>query len=438
VIAEKQKKLYYIAMNSLSRMRLFLERHLKTDIAYFASSGFWLNLNSGFGAAVSLVLSILFANYLSKDVYGTYRYIISIAGIGSAFALTGMNVAVIRAVAQGWNGIFKKALVEQLKWCWPQFLFSFVVSAYYFIHGNSIYGFSFLFISVVAPLSGIANTYGSVLYGKKDFRRSAWYSIGSSAIYLIAMSSTVLFAGTSVVMLVVAFYGANFIANSFFCLRTYRLYSAEQSFVQSADQPKQDLYRAEDVNYAKHLSVMNIIGTLAAQLDNVLVYYFLGPISLALYSFAVIIPERIRVLFGFIAAAAFPKIAEKNLDSIKSNLSRKTWQLVFLALGISAVYIAIAPEFFKLFFPQYQSVVIYSQIFSLSLVAIATNISFTALQAHRQQRELYSVSIGVPVIKIIATVVGVYYFGIWGAIASKMLHNVLLLASTSYYLHRKS
>ena len=126
-----------------------------------------------------LILSILFANFVSKDIFGIYKYIISITAIAGVFSLTGMNVAVMRAVAQGFDGIFKKSLIEQFKWSWPQFFFLLSFGAYYLYQNNLTYGLAFLIISIFAPLSGIANTYNAVLYGKKDFRISAflWFLV---------------------------------------------------------------------------------------------------------------------------------------------------------------------------------------------------------------------------------------------------------------------
>ena len=406
-----------------------LEPYAKTDLSYFTKSSFWLNLTSIFGAFLSFLLSILFAHYVSKDTYGTYRFILSVAGLASAFSLTGMNVAVMRSVAQGFDGIFKRAMFEQIKWSWPQFLFSFVAGLYYFFYGNTVFGIAFFIVSILAPISTVSNTYAAILIGKKDFRTSSWYSIYSNLVYFIGLASVIIGAPSSVILMILGYYFLNTGANVYFCLRTYRKYNQNLST---------NDYRTEDITYAKHLSLMNTVSILATQADSILVYYLLGPVSLALYSFATLLPERIRTMFGFIGSAAFPKIAERNFESMRPTANRKIWQLIILALLISVIYIILAPTFFRWFYPQYQNVVIYSQIFSLSLVAIATNISLTALQAHRKQKELYIISFGVPIAKIALSAAGIFYLGIWGAIIAKMTHHILLLVLSSFYLRKKS
>jgi O-antigen/teichoic acid export membrane protein len=404
-----------------------IESFTKTDITYFLKGGFWINSNYIAGSVISLLLSILFAHFVSKDVFGIYKYIISMVTIAAAFSLTGMNVAVMRAIAQGFDGIFKRSIIEQLKWSWPQFLFVVSFSIYYFYQGNTIYGLSFLIISFLAPFSSIANTYNAVLTGKKDFRTSAIYGFLSNIVYFVAMAIIILWFPGSALLLSIGYYSATTLINIYFCRKLYKKYSAAQ---------RSD-YRQEDISYARHTSVMNIIGTLANQLDSVLIYHLLGPAFLALYSFATIIPERIRALFGFISALAFPKIAEKSETGAPLNFGKKIFQLIILSIVIAGLYILFAPFIFELLFPQYIQAVPYSQVFSLSLIAIAANISFTAMQAQRKQKELYYINIGVPIFKITLMIIGIIYFGIWGAIVSKIFGHIVFLSASSYFTLKK-
>ncbi|MEK7464037.1 MAG: oligosaccharide flippase family protein [Patescibacteria group bacterium] len=401
-----------------------MQSFVKTDLSYFIRGGFWINSNYVFGSILSLVLSMLFAHYVSKDIFGIYKYIISIASVAAAFSLTGMNVAVMRSVAQGFDGIFKKSLIVQFKWSLPQLLFVLAFSAYYFFQGNSTYGFAFLFISVLSPLSSIANTYNALLNGKKDFKTGSLYGFFTNVAYFIVMTIAILSASSSALILAVSYFLVMTSMNVFFCIRIYKKYEAGK---------KQD-YREEDISYGKHMSLMGAVGSLASQLDNILLYHLLGPATLALYSFATIIPERIRSMFGFISTLAFPKIAEKEESISRKALAHKILQLLGLSIVIAGVYALTAPFLYDLLFPQYSNAVIYSQIFALSLVAIGANISSTALQAQRRQKELYYLNTIAPILKIVLTVVGIWYFGIWGAIISKLLSYFFLLGFSSYLL----
>ncbi len=397
---------------------------LKTDVKYLLHSGFWLNLNFISGSGLSFILSILFAHFLSKDVFGVYKYILSIVGIAAAFSLTGMNSAVTRAVAQGFEGTFKKSIIEQIRWSAGQFLFTFVLSIYYFIQGNLLYGWIFLIVSILTPVSSIANTYSAYLQGKKDFKTSTIYGIWSNLFYFAVMAVAIIYTPYVFVM-VILYYLIKAITNTYFCWKTFKKYKPNEN------------YRSEDLTFGKHLSLMNILSIISSQIDNVIVYHFIGPASLALYSFAIIMPDRIRLMFGFISTAAFPKLAEKDNNSHKIHTNKKIIQLIVLALVISVSYILISPYIFTWFFPQYLPSIIYSQVFSLSLVVIATNISITSLFAQKSQKELYVMNIVTSIIRIIITAVGVVFFGLWGAIISRMIHYFLTLGLSIFFVQKK-
>jgi O-antigen/teichoic acid export membrane protein len=391
------------------------EKYLKTDMVYVVKNGFWINLNQIISAVLALVVSILFAHYVSKEVYGVYKYIISMAGIGVAFSLTGMNTAVTRAVAQGFEGVFKESLKVQAKWSILQLLFSASISIYYFLNGNNVYGISFLIIGFLMPISSVANTFNSFLNGKKNFKLASIYSIWSTLIYFLGISASAIFM-PNVVLLILAYYLTNTAANLFFCYKTIKKCDPNH------------LLRNEDINYGKHLSAMNFVSILATHLDSVIVYQFLGPVNLAIYSFAILIPEKIRTMFGFTSTIALPKISEKENSLNHDSIKRKIKLLALAGIIVAIVYAILAPLMFKIFFPQYLDTVIYSQVFSISLAVFAANISVSVLYAQSNKKSLYIFNVGGPIIKIIVTILAVYFYGLWGAIIAKIASHLLLTA----------
>ena len=55
------------------------EGFLKVDMVYLAKGNFWQVLGQVVNNALSLALIFVFANYLPKETYGLYRYILSTA-----------------------------------------------------------------------------------------------------------------------------------------------------------------------------------------------------------------------------------------------------------------------------------------------------------------------------------------------------------------------
>jgi len=334
-----------------------------------------------------------------------------------------MNMAVVRAVAQGFEGVFKKSLVEQFLWSVPQFLMLCAVGEYYLYHGNEAFGWSFFAISILAPLSSAANTYSAYITGKKDFQTLSLYGIFSSLFNFLAIIAIIIFS-QNLLFLVLVFYVARMLINLFFCWKTFRKYKPNT------------LFRSEDITYGKHMSVMNILGEIATHIENVIVFQMLGPVSVSLYNFALIIPDRIRSLFGFVGTAALSRMSEKKNFEVGGNMKHKIAILIVIGLILSICYIFIAPIIFSVFFPKYMESVFYSQVYVISTITIAASIPIGALYAKKLQKELYILNIGSPIIKIIIFMIGLYYWGLMGAIIAKVLHSFILLSLPTQLLFK--
>ena len=127
------------------------EKYFKTDMVYVAKGGFWISFGQATSSVLSLLLIIAFANLLPKETYGTYRYILSLAGVLNIFALTGMNSAVARAVAAGNEGVLKASVRYQFKWNLLMLAAFWVLGGYYFINGDFLFATSFLILSILVP-----------------------------------------------------------------------------------------------------------------------------------------------------------------------------------------------------------------------------------------------------------------------------------------------
>lgn len=397
---------YYANIQAMSFIDI-LGKKLKIDANYVAKGSFWLVSGSALGSVLSLVTSIAAAHYIPKETFGIFKYIISMVGIAGAFALSGMNTVVTRSVSQGYEGSFIQSLKIQLRWSSLQFIFLFALSAYYMYMNNTMYGVAFIIASVFVPLSTISNTYAAFLGGKKNFKTSSLYSFFSNALYALIFSLAAI-QFPYVLPLVIAYFISTAGANVFFCMRTIKKYKPNT------------LTQPDDEQYAIKLSLSNVAGIIAGHIDNIIVYHFLGPIQLAVYNFAMIIPDRIRTLSGFIPTIALPKLAN-HTDPNHTNARRYTYIVTTYALIIAVLYALFAPFFFSLFFPNYADSIFLSQIYSLSLIAIPSAFLIAVLSAYKMQRQLYFNNAIVPIIKIVLLAICIYFWGLMGAIVAKAL-----------------
>jgi O-antigen/teichoic acid export membrane protein len=182
---------------------------------------------------------------------------------------------------------------------------------------------------------------------------------------------------------------------------------------------------------------MNVLASAASQIDNIIVYQLLGPAQLAIYSFALLIPDRIRSVFNTITAAALPRLSKSN-GGEQVSLMRKVVQLFGVSVVIIACYLGSAPLIFNLLFEGYETSIRLSQIYALSLLVIPAYITLPALFAQAQKKALYTISIGVPILKIVISYYAIISWGILGAIVAKILHQLLHLTFSLFFVFTKS
>lgn len=402
------------------------EKYTKTDMIYLAGSGWWMALGTIVLSFGSLILYIVFAHTLPKEVYGTYQYLISAGAIIGAFTLTGMNTAVARAVAQGYEGVLRRAVRAQLLFGIIPFLIGAGGSLYYFIQNNTLLSIGFLLLGIFVPLINAFNTYGAFLHGKKDFKRGFFYGLVWNIPYyaiLVGISFVAPFALALLFgSLLVQALATGYLLNRVLRLRVHN-----------------DTHDKDALEYGKHLSVMNLPTTVATQIDAILAFHFLGAAPLALYSFATAIPERLSGLFKFIPTAALPKLSEKNPEEIRAILGKsRIWFAVVALLFAALGYALIAPYLFMFLFPTYTDAIPFSQWYGLIFLTVIGNLFVTGLTAQRDIKDLYIYNVASPSIQILFQFFGIIFYGLWGLVVGRLISMgfSILLASALLFKRR--
>lgn len=396
---------------SIYRILRWSERYTRTDMVYLFESGFWLQASSVFITLSSFALYVIFGHVLPKDVYGNYQYLLSLGAIAAAFTMTGMNTAVIRSVARGFEGTFLASLRIQLIWGIIPLLGCWVLGAYYLVVGNPTLGWGLVLMGIFIPFNSTFNTFGAYLSGKKDFKRTFFYYLIVNAPYYVAVALVAISIQSALTLL-----AANLISQALgYWVAHRRTVSVYKP--QGAADP-------DATRYATHLSILNFLGVVMSQLDNILVFHFLGATELALYSFATAMPTRLGILKN-IANAAFPKYAEKSNEDMRTSILRKlTLGLLVLAV-MALLYFFLAPVLFNLFFPRYVDAVPYSQVYVFVILTAFSTLFTTMLTAQGHVRRLYIYNILSPLIILCSQLVGILGWGLWGLIYAVLFSNLL-------------
>lgn len=383
------------------------ERIFKTDMVYAAQGGFWLTFGHGIATISSFLLAIAFANLLTQEDYGTYKYILSLSGLISSISLSGLSSAVARSVARGFEGSFLESFFLSLRWSALMALSALTLSIYYFINENNTLAIGMLFTGAFAPLIDSGEIYNAFLNGKKAFKVASLMRGLRSVITAIF-----LFIGILITKNPVALVGIYFVSHAI-CV-AFLFYISYKSF-----KPNKDIEK-DTVRLGKHVSLMNLLSEVADRIDSVLIYHYIGAAELAIYTFSLIIPNNILGLIKNVSTLAIPKFVKQDISKMKSQMLQKSLSLLYITIPITIIYILFAPVIFNVFFPKYIESVIYSQIFAITILMSGV-IPLSALDAHVAIRKKYILSIISNVTKIGLLFVGVYFAGIWGAIFARII-----------------
>lgn len=391
------------------------ERYAKTDLEYLTKNASWLTVSQILMSAFALVLSVAFAYFIPKDVYGSYRYLLSVFWTLTTFSLTGIPIALARAIAKGEDGAYKESVRLSLIWSWPMILISLGLAVYYFAQGNLLLFAGALIIALIGPLMQPSYLFGSLLEGKRAFRATAIAGVILNFVPMLALIATMFVSENPL-----SFLAVYLIANAgtatliSWYVRTH--YRAEER------QPAESLF-----TLGAHFSVMNILAGIASQIDRLLVFHYLGAVELAVYSFAIALPDQIKSMSSNIATIAFPKFASRPFKEIQETLSRRLGGFTLLMAAIAGAYIFLAPFAFHIFFPAYTEAVWYSQIYALALIPLASIFPATALQAHAANKELYIFNIVSSVFQIGILFPSIAYYGLLGAVVARILSRTFNL-----------
>lgn len=400
--------------NKIIDLLYWSEKYTKTDMTYLVKGSFW-NLLSQFIVSVStLLLSIAFAHFVSKEAYGEYKYILSIASILSAFALSGLSTAVNKSTNEGYEGTMNYVFWKNIKWSALFMLLSLGASVYYFVNGNSSLGISMLIIGSFSPFLNSTNLYNAYLEAKKDFQRSSiYFGIIGNLFPAVCLFVSMLFVNRPL-WFVLVYFASNTLIGVILYLRVLKIYKPNKKIDRNA------------MYYSKHLSLMGILSTITGSIDQVLIFHYIGGAQLAIYNFAIAIPKQIKGPMKGLAGLIFPKFSEREDAEIRAGMKNKILWLFFGSIVLITLYILAAPYIFKFLFPKYIDSVFYSQIFSLSLVWVISIPSETYLLVKRKIKEQYIGNTIGPIIQTVFLLVGIIWGGLLGLVIARVIISVIL------------
>lgn len=387
------------------------QKYIKTDIIYLIKGGFWWIVGKLGVSLISFITLIFFANWLSKENYGTYQFILASLGLFSIFTLPGIDVTIIKSITQKKEGTLELALKEKIKWGSVGSLLSLIFAVWYFLQGNNFLAIVFLLGSLLIPFYSSFFIFNVFWWAKKRFDLHAKYQIicaGLSALLVIL----VVFLTANIFLIISVFLISQVFIGWFFYQKT-----KQQIISNEKDESA--------ISFGKHLTLMNVFHTIAYHFDKIIIWKFLGAVPLAIYTFAISPIQKLQEMSPLIPLS-LPKLGELKIDKErKKNIISKFLWLFIITVPGTIILILIAPFLYQLFFPQYMESVIYFQVLSIIIALSPFGLLSVGLVTEMKKRALYLISIFLPLFKIILFFILLPFFGIWGIIITLLITEFL-------------
>lgn len=407
------------------RILRWSEKYTKTDMVYLTKGGFWVTSSQASVSLMAFLMAIAFARLASKEAYGEYKYLLSAAGILSTLTLSGVGTVVTQSVTRGYEGTMNYMFWKNIRWSVLFFLGALGLAIYYVAQGNSHLGIAMLTAGCLSPVLASTNLYNSFLTAKKDFKRSAIYYNFLGNIFPYACLFTTLLLTKNPLWLVITYFVSNTLIGVILYLRIIKIYQPNKQIDTSS------------LTYSKHLSLMNILGGVASNIDQILVFHYIGAAELAIYNFATAIPNQAKALLAGLDNLIFPKFTGRNDKEIVAGMKNKILLLSLAGLIASLAYFFLAPFIFRIFFPQYLGSVFYSQIFGFTFLMMAATPPGLYLSTKKKVRELYLSNVFISIFQIIIVFASIAWYGLMGLIIARVILR-FVGGFTTFLLYRRA
>lgn len=405
------------------------EQTFKTDMVYIAKGGLWTGFRFGIGIIASAMTMIAFGNLLPKENYGTYSYLLSLASSLGFLTLSGIGPATTRAVAQGKENLIRHALRLQLQYNLLAVATIGAAAIYYGAKGNALFALSLGILAVAVPMESAFHIYEHILIGRKRFGLLAVLT-GLSTLGA-AVATVIVLIFTDEVATLVGVYALMSLGPS---LLLY--YSVEKKL--PLEKPDEKDLR-ELKHSAFHITGAGIVGAVAQYIDKIVLFQVAGPASLAIYGFAIAGPERLKSLAKNWIGISLPRLSEKSLADIRESFYKRIGLSLLAGLGMTLVYIVLAPILFKLFLPKYLDSIRYSQVYALGLILIPALVYIgNIFYSQNMIRAIYISSTGTQILRIILFLILGLLWQTWGLVMAYLSFQLLSVIFAIFIWERES
>ncbi len=392
---------------------------------------FYLNISTsiisrGFQKILNFISFLFIVNNVSPEILGNFQFVLSILMTVSIFSLNGMNISLIAALSKKKIGFFLKATKLSFSYSFIGSIILIIFSLYNFINGENAMAICFIIASLLNPFfKGLLSwKVKKISFGK--YLELSKIELLNSIILNLFLILSVIFYTTDQIYLVLISALIPSLQNIILFLKERKLKTKNSI----------NKFRKE-TKYGFQYSVQEIFPILAKEIDKIIIYFFLTPISLGFYFVLCRLPEFIKNFMQEVIFFILPKFAKQKFYSNK--LKSITYLFNWISFGLIILFtFTVYPFIYKFLFDvEYHEYLFMSQILMCS-IGLTTDVlikgGFISTQLKIESFKRYTIFNSM--IKIILSPILIYFFSIWGAIYAIIIQRVATKIYINYLLNR--
>jgi O-antigen/teichoic acid export membrane protein len=372
----------------------YLGQRIGFDAHGIAKDSALMTLAHIFSMLKGVVTGYLVTRLFPQEMYGSYRFALSIVGTLSFLSIPGFASTLATHIAQKKEKAHvSSALRIYALWCLGSSLL--IASSVIFVwYKGRVELWPLLLVAAIlfTPNSVGTNSFGALVRGENRFDTGFKITAISNVLQIIFVL-LMLWLHQSPLLLLLCTTGISSMVYAFTVLKK-----------------------------AAQLSLVSIPTTLSWYADGLLVSYYFGLSQLALLSVAYLIPEQVKVWTKEIFPIAYARSAAGNDSPEKRATLRKIVGIgtLFFALGIG-LYWVLSPIFLPMLFPQYATsdLVFLSSIAATTLIVGPATLFPQYLEARGKIKELHWCTWSASLAYVLSLLLLVPTYGVLGAILSR-------------------
>ena len=384
----------------------------------------WVVVNQVILSLGAFALIVVLSNVLGAETFGKARFLTAALAIFTFFSLPGMGPVVLQQMPLYSYDGFKQALLVQSKWGVGATIGALLLAVLLYLQGDIDLARAFVISGILAPVVNLYLMPGTALAGQHDFARKTLYDGAIISCTVLGTWYGALTTGT-VTGTMLWYYGTQAMAT------VVAVYFVKQHLTSTVN-PTFD-FKA-DIRMGKQLTLFQLPFTLLPALEKMLVFIFLGPVSLALYTIAFLPVEHITNVYrNTLQFFVLPKLQMRG--AWQQNFYH--WLLMAFLLSLVSI-VAIGCFTFLLLsemFPKYAQVKTIMLLSAIIPLALPAHLYILKILYERQTERLYTYAIVTVVIEITIFVMLTATYGLIGTVVAKIMAS-LFAAVTAYVLYR--